>query len=184
MKTMVLRLSLVDAQQLFLHHLARHGVERCERLVHQQHFRIGGQQPRERDALLHAARQLGGIVILEARELDHVDEALRAAPALVRRDALHLRAELDVAAHRLPRKQRVGLEDHAATRLDARIGLPRSRTSPAVGCMKPANMLSMRRLAAARRAEQAHELALGDIEREALDRDHDLGRAGQPERPS
>ena len=47
MKTMVLRLSLVDAQQLLLHDLARHGIERGERLIHQQHLRIGRQQPGE-----------------------------------------------------------------------------------------------------------------------------------------
>ena len=51
------------------------------------------------------------------------------------------------------------------------IGLPRSRTSPTVGCMKPANMLIIVDLPQPRGAEQAHELAFGNIQRQALDRD-------------
>ena len=68
MNTMVLRLCSWMLQQLFLHHLARHRVERGERLVHQQDFGVGGEQARDRDALLHAARQLGRIVVLESAQ--------------------------------------------------------------------------------------------------------------------
>ena len=47
-----------DPQQLGLHVLAGHLVERAERLVHQQQRGMRGQRAGDRDALLHAARQL------------------------------------------------------------------------------------------------------------------------------
>ena len=56
-----------DAQQLVLQDEARLRVERGERLVHQQHLGLVGHQPRERDALPHAARQLVRILALGAR---------------------------------------------------------------------------------------------------------------------
>ena len=63
----VLRCVLPDAEQQLLHQLAGLVVERAERLVHQQHARVVGQRARQRDALLHAARQLLRVVVLEAR---------------------------------------------------------------------------------------------------------------------
>ena len=62
----VLRSRLPDAEQQFLHQLAGLVVERAEGLVHQQHARVVGQRARERGALLHAAGQLLGKVVLEA----------------------------------------------------------------------------------------------------------------------
>ena len=70
-----------DPQQLLLHQLARLRVERGERLVHQQDFRVHHQRAGEIDALLHAAGELVGIVVLEALEPDHGDEMLGALVA-------------------------------------------------------------------------------------------------------
>ena len=44
--------------ELVVQHVARDGVERAERLVHQQHLGVLGQRPGQRGALAHAARQL------------------------------------------------------------------------------------------------------------------------------
>ena len=49
---------LPDAQELHVQPLAGHLVERAERLVHQEQRRVERQRPRDRDALLHAAREL------------------------------------------------------------------------------------------------------------------------------
>ena len=54
-----------DAQKLLLQNLSRLRIERSERLVHQQDFRIDGERAHEADALLHAAGELIGIVLLE-----------------------------------------------------------------------------------------------------------------------
>ena len=45
----------LDAQQLLLHLLARHRVQRRKWLVHQQHLGVGGQDARQSDTLLHAS---------------------------------------------------------------------------------------------------------------------------------
>ena len=56
---------VVDALQFEIHALARHGVERAERLVHQHDLRIVHQGPADGGALLHAAGELPGIFVLE-----------------------------------------------------------------------------------------------------------------------
>ena len=56
--TIVLRRVRPDVLDVAVKLLARQRVERRERLVHQQHARIGRERARQRDALLHAARQL------------------------------------------------------------------------------------------------------------------------------
>ena len=57
---------------------AREGVERAERLVEDQHFRLVHQRPAERGALAHAARQLGGALVLEALQADQIQQVPRA----------------------------------------------------------------------------------------------------------
>ena len=65
-------------QQLLVEVVAHDLVERAERLVHQQQVGVEGERPGDRGALLHAARQLPGIFLLEAREVDEVERALDA----------------------------------------------------------------------------------------------------------
>src|SRR5215470_14086763 len=103
-----------DAEQLVLHQAAGLRIERAERLVHEQDRRIEGERARDRGALLHAARELGWIAVLEALEADELNEGLRALLALGARHALPLEPVKDVGAHRLPRKQREMLEHDAA----------------------------------------------------------------------
>ena len=64
-----------DLQQLVLQLLARHRVERAERLVHQQELGIVGEHARDRDALLHAARELVRIGVGEALQADQLENA-------------------------------------------------------------------------------------------------------------
>ncbi len=61
-----------QSQQLFLKHFASLGVERGERLIHQQHPRIEDQRSRQSDSLLHAARKLVRVVALEAHQAHQV----------------------------------------------------------------------------------------------------------------
>ena len=64
---------LPDAQDLLVHALAGHLVERAERLVHEQDRRLEGERPGDGHALLHAARQLVRVVLEEVAELDQVE---------------------------------------------------------------------------------------------------------------
>src|SRR6266545_52622 len=106
-----LRRALPDAEQLGLHEGAGLGIERAERLVHQQDFRVEGERAGKRGALAHAAGKLRRIAVLEAGQPDQIDERLRPLLALVAREPHPLQAVEDVGAHRLPRKQREMLKD-------------------------------------------------------------------------
>ena len=62
-----------------------------ERLVHQQHGRVDGERAGEVRPLLHAARELVGVVLLEAGQADHVDEGLGPSAASARETLRHSR---------------------------------------------------------------------------------------------
>src|SRR5262249_45304561 len=71
-----------DTLQLHVHRFARHGVERPERLVHQQHCRIMHERTHDTHALLHTARELPGVSTLETVEPDQMYEVHRPATQL------------------------------------------------------------------------------------------------------
>ena len=75
---------LPQPQQLVLHPLPRQGVERTERLVEQEDFRIVGERAGDRDALLHAAGELARKTMFEALQADRADEAFDDLFALLR----------------------------------------------------------------------------------------------------
>ena len=75
-------------------------VERAERLVEQQDLGIVGERAGDRHALLHAARELLGVVVLEAAQADLGDEAVADLALLGRGHALLAQAEADVLARR------------------------------------------------------------------------------------
>ena len=113
--TMVLRSSgrSISLQQLLLQDLARLRVERGERLVHQQDRRVDRERAHEADALLHAARELIGIMPLEPGEADEIEimpDALGDRRAGLR--AGHRQPERRVLVDRLPRQQPEVLKDH------------------------------------------------------------------------
>ena len=85
--------ALERLRQLALQHHAGLRVDRRERLVEQQHGRIDRERARQRHALPHAAGELVRVVAGEFRELEVLQERLRAPPALVGGDALDLDAE-------------------------------------------------------------------------------------------
>ena len=72
--------ALPDLQQLVLQALARHGVERAERLVHQHQLGVVGQHAGDRHALLHAAGELVRIGVGELLQADQLDELVDRLP--------------------------------------------------------------------------------------------------------
>ena len=109
-----------DLEQLGLHELAGLGVERGERLVHQQHFGIGRQRAREIDALLHAARKFGrdNGVSKPARPTILMKCSVRSAIVLLIEAPLQFHAVADVAGDGAPWQQARMLKDYGA--VDAR----------------------------------------------------------------
>ena len=155
-----------DLGQLDVQDVARLRVERGERLVHEQHARIGRQRPSERHALAHPARQLVHVGVGEAPQVHLLEEGLGARGALVLvADAGELEAEVDVLARRQPREERRVLEHDAALGPGRVDDLAVERDASRVGALEPGDEVEQRRLAAARRAEQADELPFVDGER-------------------
>ena len=93
--------SRADPDQLVLHPLAGHLVERAERLVHQQQPRALGQRPGDGDPLLHAAGELVGVGSGEVAQADQLeqlgDPGAGGSSAL---DAVQLERQLDVGRPR------------------------------------------------------------------------------------
>ena len=102
--------ALERLRQLALQHHAGLRVDRRERLVEQQHRRIDRERARQRHALAHAAGQLMRIVAGEFRELEVLQQRLRAPLPLGRGDALDFDAEHHVLGDRPPRQQQVLLQ--------------------------------------------------------------------------
>jgi hypothetical protein len=166
-----------DALQLEVHVLTGHGVQGPERLVHEQHGRVVDEAPGDGHALLHAARQLPRVALLEAAQADQPQQLGAHAPVALPVEALHVDGQQHVVEHRAPGKQHRRLEDHAdvaAGAVDERAAQPRLAGG---GRQDAGEDLEQRGLAAARGADDGHELALGDVERRAVQR-HDGAVAG------
>ena len=76
---------LHEVHQQLVHLVARDGVERAERLIHQQDLRVVDQRAADGDALAHASGKLAGLVVFEAAEPDHGEQLQRPIPVLAHR---------------------------------------------------------------------------------------------------
>ena len=158
----------------------RQGVDRAEGFVEQQHIRVRGECAGDGDALLHPARQLPGIFVLEAGEADLRDIAAAGlaevgaacSPRLFER-------EHHVRDHRAPRKQRSRI-------LLEQINETRRRTGHAPSAFlhdarsrfqQAGNDLQQRRLAAAGGADNGREFSPRCFQRNAVDGDERLSGA-------
>jgi hypothetical protein len=151
-----------DALELAVHVFARHGIERAERLVHEQDRRIVDEGAADADALLHAARKLVRVFALEAGQADHLDVFARdgfehRAVALLDLDRHH--HVLDDGA---PGQENRRLE-HDAELAARSAQLLAVHPDLAGGAIEDAGQdLQQRALAAAARADDADERALAD----------------------
>ncbi len=163
-KMVVMPIVALDPLQLDLHLVAQLLVERAERLVEQQHARLGDERAGERDALLLAAGQLVRMAVARACRA-----ARGRAPSATRRRDLGLRrrprtrqAEGDIVGD----ASYGGTARSSGTPCRCRACGPACRSTlvavdsdarPRPGSMKPAIDAQQRGLAAAGRSEQAEE---------------------------
>ena len=165
-----LAVGLPQVQQEVAHDLPRLRVERPERLVHQQDFRIADQDLREPDALPLPAGQHMRIAVAETIEADARKPRLRLCARFRRRHAGDLEANRDILERGFPRKQGIGLKQitrpavQRVERLAENPDRPRRRR-PQPGCD-----IQQRRFSAAGRPDDRDELAVGDRKRRPLDR--------------
>ncbi len=157
--------ALLDGPQFGAHMLAQFKVERGERLVEQHHLGFHGEGAGDGDALLLPARELVDALVGGVRQRDEVEELLGALSPLVLRDAADLEPEGDVFPDAHQRKQREVLEDKrggAAIGADAGQVLAADPDFALAWVDKAGDHAQDRRLAAARGAEEAEELACLD----------------------
>ncbi len=163
----------LDLLELDLQALAQLQVEGAERLVEQQHLGQVDQRARQRDALLLAARELGGPAVRLASEPDALELGRDALVDLGLVDLLPLEPEGHVVGHGHVREQRVALEDGVGGALEGRqpdlVGAL-DQHLPARRLLEAGDHAQSRRLAAAARPEHREELAAGDLQVDVVDR--------------
>ncbi len=162
----------LDRPQLPLRLLPQGAVEGAQRLVEQQQLRLACQSAGERHPLPLPARQCFGASRFEAFEPHELHQPGDPLGRLLPAQPQALEPVADIGRHAHMRKQRVGLEHHVDRP-------PMRRQRGQVRPVEP-DRARIRRLeagdepqqgalAAARRAEQAENLATREIEGDAVD---------------
>ena len=156
--------SLLERFQLDLQRLAELRVKGAERLVEQQHGRLEDQGPRQGDALLLAARELRGLALLVARELDELERLADALRISRLRSFRAPEPEGDVVEDVQVREEGVVLEDAVDVALvRRRLGDVGAVQEDLAGgrLLEAGDHAQGRGLPAAGRPEQREELAAG-----------------------
>src|SRR6185437_4765086 len=164
--------ALPQLEELLVEPVADDLVECAERLVHEEEVGVERQRARDRDALLHAARELPREFAFEPVELDQLDDPRRALELFLFRQAHDLQGQRDVAQHAAPRIERRSLEDIAISAGEARLlGRDAVDLNGAAGrAFEIGDDAQQRGLAAARRPDQRHEIPFVDGEVDVAER--------------
>jgi hypothetical protein len=163
---------LVQPAQLRPHRDAQLGVEVRQRLVHQERGRLARDRAAHRDALALTARERGGLAVQQLVEPEDPRDLLDAACDLALGRPAQLQAEAEVAAHAQVRIERVALEHHrdvALARVQPRDVAVADVDRALRDLDDPRQHLQHRRLAAARRSDEHHELPVADLEVDMVD---------------
>ena len=166
--------AVLDVQPLELrpHVLAQLGVERADRLVHQQRLRPPDQRPPDRHALQIAPRQRRGPPPEQRLDPERGRHVAHLARDRVPAVAGGAQRKGDVLEHRQVRIEREELEhegDVARARRQVVHRPPVDGDRTLVDLLEPGDRAQRRRLAAARGPEQHHELPVCDLEVEPPD---------------
>jgi hypothetical protein len=159
--------------ELDLHRRAQIPIERRERLIQQQYLGPDDKRAGERHALLLPAGQLARLAILQASKLDEGKRLAHPTRDLCLGDAAHFQPIADVRRHGHVREQRVILEHDAdLAPIGGKFGHAPAGDGDlaAVGDQEASNKIEQRGLAAARWAEQRHQLAAGHRQRYVIER--------------
>ena len=171
---MVVPQALVEAGDLRARLHAQLGIEVGERLVHEEDGRLTHDGATQGDALALAAGELARLAVEQVLAGEHGRRLVDAALDLGLGRLAQLQAEGHVVVHGHVRVQRVALEDHGDVAVlggDV-VDDPVADGERALGDLLEAGDHAQRGgLAAARRADQDHELPVLDLEVQVVDRD-------------
>ena len=164
---------VVEAPQPGPELLAHARVERTEGLVEQEHARLDRKGAGERHPLALASGKLGRIALREPVELDELEQLVHAIADLGARPLADGQPEGDVVVHRHVLERGVVLEDHSdptgACRLLGDVFRPDQHLAR-IRPLEPRDHAQQRRLAASTRPEQRRERALGNRDRDIVQR--------------
>ena len=169
--------ALAQLDDLGAHLVAELRVEVRQRLVHEEHLRIAHDGAADGDALALAAGKRLGLAVEIRRDAEDLGSPLHLLLHLVLRDLPQLERELQVLLDRHMRIQRVVLEDHGDV---AVLGIDVVHELAVDVELAPGDVLEAGDhahrggLAAARRADDDDELAIGDLKVEVVNRDDAL----------
>ena len=162
-------------------HLGHLGVERGRGLVEKQDRRIVHQGARDRDLLPHPARERRELAVEDVVEPKELRE-LRSADVRLR-DVVEPCEEGEIGAQRHPLVERWLIGDEAAASPDCVRVLPhRDPVHEDIALTRredPADDPACRRLARPIRAEERHDLARMNLERDVVEREGALEAPGQ-----
>ncbi len=163
---------IVERRELGAHRDAKFRVEVRERLVHQERLGLAHDRPAHGDALALSTRERRGLAVEELAEPERLRDLVHAPFPLRLRHPPELEAVGEVVSHRHVRIERVVLEHHGDVPLLRRLlgHVHVVDQHRAVGdVLEAGDHPQERRLPAARRAHEHDELAVGDVQGEAVD---------------
>ena len=164
---------LVEGHNAVAHFAAQAGVEVGERLVHQEQPRIAHDRPGHRHPLALAAGELRRFAVEQRLQLQHLRHFIHPRLPAAFLFLAHLHAEGDVVAHRQMGEQGIVLEDHREVALARRGGGDVLIMQPDLAFadrLQPGEQAQQGAFPAARRADQHHEFAFVNIQRQGAER--------------
>ena len=169
------RLVEVGEQHLDLaaHFLAQRNIEPAKRLVKQKALRIADNRAAHRHALFFAFREAPGNAPHGMAEFENIGNARHPLVDFFFVEFFRMQRKGQILGHRQARIKGIKLEYHgdiALRRFEIVDPLAGDENVAFAGPFQPADHPESRRLAAARRAEQAHDFAGFDIEIDGIHR--------------
>src|SRR5262249_33913101 len=175
-----LALLFPNFQQLILKHHARLSIEGPKGFVHKNDRGFIGQGANDGSPLAHTAGQLGRIIFLKSRETGELDELLHLMLAFFSRIALGIETEPDILLYGQPGKELTFLRHITHLGIEPADFFILAENAPGRRRRKARNELQQSRFAATAGTDYGDELAVRDVQRDALKRaDRALARSSE-----
>src|SRR5262245_26874681 len=175
-----LALLFPNFQQLILKYHACLSIERPKRFVHKNDRWFIGQGANDGSPLAHTPGQLGRIIFLKSRQTRELDELLHLVLAFFSRIALGIETKPDILLYGQPRKELTFLWNITHLGIEPADFFILAENPPGGRRRKARDELQQSRFATTTGTDYGDELAVGDVQRNALERtDHPLARGSK-----